>query len=65
MPGLKECPRCKGSIFIDRDHLGWYEQCLQCGYQRDLPTPEEATGHGHKLLKHKRDKARSMAGVTK
>ncbi len=33
---LKNCPRCRGDVIIDRDHYGWYEQCLQCGYQRDL-----------------------------
>ena len=33
---LKSCPRCRGDIVIDRDQHGWYEQCLQCGYQRDL-----------------------------
>ena len=33
---LKSCPRCKGDVLIDRDYDGWYEQCLQCGYQRDL-----------------------------
>lgn len=33
---LKSCPRCKGAVLVDRDHHGWYEQCLQCGYQRDL-----------------------------
>ena len=21
---------------IERDHWGWFEQCLQCGYLRDL-----------------------------
>jgi uncharacterized protein (DUF983 family) len=32
------CPRCKkGELFIDRDFYGWYENCLQCGYARDLP----------------------------
>ncbi len=36
MMRLKGCPRCKGDILIDRDHIGWYEHCLQCGYQRDL-----------------------------
>lgn len=30
------CPRCKGNLLVDRDHHGWYEQCLQCGYQRNL-----------------------------
>lgn len=33
---FKSCPRCKGAVLVDRDHHGWYEQCLQCGYQRDL-----------------------------
>jgi hypothetical protein len=34
---LKSCPRCKkGDIGLDRDHHGWYEYCIQCGYVRDL-----------------------------
>ena len=33
---LKSCPKCKGDIMVDRDSYGWYEQCLQCGYLRDL-----------------------------
>ena len=33
---FKSCPRCKGDILVDCDCQGWYEQCLQCGYQRDL-----------------------------
>jgi hypothetical protein len=33
----KSCPRCKtGDIGVDRDHHGWYEYCIQCGYMRDL-----------------------------
>lgn len=33
---FKSCPRCLGDIFIDRDMDGWYEQCLQCSYRREL-----------------------------
>ncbi|MGD9116671.1 MAG: hypothetical protein PVJ61_05790 [Dehalococcoidia bacterium] len=34
---LKSCPKCKtGDVTIDRDHHGWYEYCIQCGYQSDL-----------------------------
>jgi hypothetical protein len=34
---LKSCPKCKtGAVGIDRDHYGWYEYCIQCGYVRDL-----------------------------
>ena len=35
---LKSCPKCKGDLFVDWDMNGWYEQCLQCGYLRDLET---------------------------
>jgi len=30
------CPKCGGSIYIDNDVYGWFEQCLQCGYTCDL-----------------------------
>jgi Zn ribbon nucleic-acid-binding protein len=34
---LKSCPKCKtGDLAIDRDHHGWYEYCIQCGYVSDL-----------------------------
>lgn len=39
MGGLRfsSCPRCKGDIMLgNKDEYGWYEQCLQCGYLRDL-----------------------------
>lgn len=32
---FKGCPRCGGDIFVDYDHYGWYERCLQCGYNLD------------------------------
>jgi len=47
---FKDCPRCEGDVLLDKDQYGWYEQCLQCGYLRDLeiiveveqqPTQEE------------------------
>ena len=34
----KRCPKCGGNIFLDRDHFGWYEQCLQCSHIRYLQT---------------------------
>jgi len=33
---LKECPRCGGDVFIDKDLETWYEQCLQCSHRREL-----------------------------
>lgn len=30
------CPKCGGSIYLDSDHYGWFEGCLQCGYTRNL-----------------------------
>ena len=34
---MRSCPKCKtGAVGVDRDHYGWYEYCIQCGYTRDL-----------------------------
>jgi DNA-directed RNA polymerase subunit M/transcription elongation factor TFIIS len=33
---LKSCPRCNGDLFIQRETDGWYEECLSCGYQKDI-----------------------------
>lgn len=33
---LKSCPRCLGDLFIANDMDGWFEQCLQCSYRREL-----------------------------
>ena len=38
---LKACPRCNGDIVFERDEWGWYEQCIQCGYLRDLQNEDE------------------------
>jgi hypothetical protein len=32
----RTCPKCGGNIIIDRDYHGWYEECLQCSFMRDL-----------------------------
>jgi len=33
----KSCPKCKtGDLTLERDFYGWYECCIQCGYQRTL-----------------------------
>ena len=39
---LKTCPRCQGDLFLDRGTDGWHEQCLQCGYRRELRPIAEA-----------------------
>jgi DNA-directed RNA polymerase subunit M/transcription elongation factor TFIIS len=33
---LKSCPRCNGDMFVQREPDGWYEECLACGYRRDI-----------------------------
>jgi len=38
---LKGCPRCMGDLFISEDMDGWYEQCLQCSFQRELKHLDE------------------------
>ena len=30
------CPKCGGSILFEEDYYGFYKQCLQCGYLKDI-----------------------------
>jgi len=32
----KNCPRCRGDIYIDEDMDRAYLKCLQCGYEREF-----------------------------
>ena len=53
---LKSCPRCSGDLFIQRETDGWYEECLLCGYQRDVSDLVVATA-GHVRVKEQLDSA--------
>jgi Zn ribbon nucleic-acid-binding protein len=33
---LKACPRCKGDLIINQERHVRYEECLQCGYEREV-----------------------------
>ena len=33
---INGCPRFGGSIFVDRDMDGWYEQCINCSRRNEL-----------------------------
>jgi DNA-directed RNA polymerase subunit RPC12/RpoP len=33
---ISGCTRCGGSLFVDRDMDGWYEQCINCSYRNEL-----------------------------
>ncbi|MFC1893744.1 hypothetical protein ACFLYR_06960 [Chloroflexota bacterium] len=48
---LKGCPKCRGDIRRDEDHYGWYEQCIQCGYMRDLETADVVREPGSQMEK--------------
>ncbi|UCB42715.1 MAG: hypothetical protein JSV77_09720 [Dehalococcoidales bacterium] len=37
---FKNCPRCTGDMFIERDVDGLIERCLLCGYSRDISKPK-------------------------
>ena len=36
---MRSCPRCRGAMYLDRDHYGAYEHCLLCGNFVDLDEP--------------------------
>ena len=33
---VSSCPRCRGSLYANRDQYGNYNECLQCGYMIDF-----------------------------
>lgn len=41
---IKECPKCRGDMFVDIDEDGMFNHCLQCGYvgniESSCPVPE-------------------------
>ena len=56
---LKGCPKCMGDVRTDRDEYGWYEECLQCGYLRDLVEVRRHTAQHYKNeLSRQRKRAR-------
>ena len=32
---FKQCPRCSGDLFEDRDQYGTFITCMQCGFTKD------------------------------
>ena len=38
---FKQCPRCCGDLYQDRDHYGPFVSCCQCGFSKDLPSAFE------------------------
>lgn len=56
---LKSCPRCGGDLFIQRETDGWYEECLLCGYQRDV-SDLVTTVAGHVREKRQLDNTRDL-----
>jgi hypothetical protein len=41
---IKSCPRCGGDLFVYSDLEGWYEECLQCAYERELKSTAPVRG---------------------
>ena len=46
----KRCPRCDGNIFLEVDGFGYYEHCLQFGYDYNvgsiIESPEPVALYG-------------------
>lgn len=38
---LKECPKDKGDLYLDKDHYGDFLKCMQCGWQKDVKLPSK------------------------
>lgn len=33
---FKDCPRCRGDLYLTQDIYGKFYSCMQCGYLRDV-----------------------------
>jgi len=51
---LKACPRCKGDLNGNRDMYGSYDECLQCGYMRDIEEPNKLLASLAEVVRKKR-----------
>jgi len=36
MKTYRHCPKCKGILNIAKDHHGWFVECINCGFTRDI-----------------------------
>lgn len=52
MINFKCCPKCSGDVLLERDSYGWYEQCIQCGYLRDLQSMVDIEKSSTKVSKN-------------
>jgi transcription elongation factor Elf1 len=45
-----KCPRCGNKLFLEADSVGYFQNCVCCGYQCDLekPTTKEREDWGMK-----------------
>ncbi len=57
MVWFKSCPRChNGDVALQNDLYGWFLQCLQCSYIRDVESPAVAEHVLRQLLQGERQK---------
>lgn len=45
------CPKCNSKLFLDKDQVGYYFECILCGYTHDLPDPNSKPLTNSKNLK--------------
>lgn len=58
----KSCPKCgKGDLLLERDLVGYFRQCLQCGYMQDLI--KEPAAKARPLLVSMKPMERTVQGV--
>lgn len=56
---FKECPKCEGDLYMDRDMYGPFVCCVQCGYYLTDPQISAllAVGHSSALRQEKEREA--------
>ena len=54
MSSMKECPRCRGGMFGNRDVYGEYVECIQCGHMINVDRVERSLVEAKEVKKPRR-----------
>lgn len=58
---FNSCPKCGGTVFLEKDQYGLYKQCMQCSYIHDVNVLSNLEGNQENLAST--EKLHEMVGA--
>jgi DNA-directed RNA polymerase subunit M/transcription elongation factor TFIIS len=46
------CPKCNWILNVEKDHYGWFVECISCGFTRDIKLLQVKSKTGAAAKKH-------------